>query len=213
MRRASRFPHNGSTPLLRSGLGGAPQPLRVLFMGRFNRQHGLDRLIHLIHEGEQRLPEISWRIVDAAMIQEDGCSSADVQQVKPYLHPPALDVHTLSRHYCWADVLVLPSRWEGALLSILEAQQFGCVPIATNCGAMSELIDDGQTGFHLENTENTTAFVEQALELFAALQSDRCRLIDMARQAATVRRAQTWRHTMRDLMNCLDTWIPSQGAA
>ncbi len=181
-------------------------------MGRFDRQHGLDRLVHLIHQGEGRLPEIAWRIVNTG-IEEDSYISADVKRLKPYLHPPALDVHTLTRHYCWADVLVLPSRWEGAALSILEAQQFGCVPIAANCGATSELIDDGQTGFLPENTANTTAFVEQALELFATLQGDRSRLIDMARQAATVRRAQTWRHTMRDLMNCLDTWVPSQGAA
>jgi glycosyltransferase involved in cell wall biosynthesis len=190
----------------------AEQPLRILFMARFDRQKGIDRLVHLVRESET-LPEITWRIVGKSVLKADGDTSADVELLTKYLHPPALDVYTLSRHYAWADVLVLTSRWEGAPLSILEAQQFGCVPIATNCGAVRELMDDGQTGFLVENADDPAAITDQAIALFTALHLDRGRLIEIGKRAAAVRRAQTWRHTMRELTMCLDAWVPNQGAA
>ena len=190
----------------------AGQPLRVLFLGRFDRKHGLDRLVAMVRDCERCLPEIAWRIIGKPIRKEDIPVSVNVSVLEKHRQPPALDAYTLSRHYSWADVLVMPSRWGGAPLTILEAQQFGCVPIATKCGAVSELIEDGQTGFLLENVDNLAAFVEQVLEQLTVLQRDRRLLLDVAERAAAVRRAQTWRHTLSELTACLDAWFSTQGA-
>lgn len=45
------------------------------------------------------------------------------------------------------DILVLPSRTEGLPISILEAMQQGVIPVATNVGGISEVIDNQKTGF------------------------------------------------------------------
>ena len=119
------------------------QPLRVLFMARFDRQKGLDRLAHLVRESERRLPDVAWRIVGKPILNDAVHSTADLKRLlDKHLHPPAMDAQALCRHYCWADVLVLLSRFEGAPLSILEAQQLGCVPIATQL-RRDERVDRG----------------------------------------------------------------------
>jgi len=46
-----------------------------------------------------------------------------------------------------ADVFVLPSKWEGLPLSILEAMRAGLPVIATDTGGVSEAVTDGVTGY------------------------------------------------------------------
>ena len=46
-----------------------------------------------------------------------------------------------------ADVFVLPSKWEGLPLSILEAMRAGLPVIATDTGGVCEAVTDGVTGY------------------------------------------------------------------
>ena len=46
-----------------------------------------------------------------------------------------------------ADLFVLPSKWEGLPLSILEAMRAGLPVIATNIGGVGEAVTDGVTGY------------------------------------------------------------------
>lgn len=50
----------------------------------------------------------------------------------------------------WADVFLLPSLSEGISNAALEAMAAGLPVVATTCGGMTEVIDDGQTGFLVE---------------------------------------------------------------
>lgn len=44
------------------------------------------------------------------------------------------------------DVFVLPSYFEGLPMSLLESMSFGCVPVATDVGSVSSVIEDGVNG-------------------------------------------------------------------
>lgn len=46
-----------------------------------------------------------------------------------------------------ADVFILPSKWEGLPLSILEAMRAGLPVIATDTGGVAEAVTDGVTGY------------------------------------------------------------------
>jgi glycosyltransferase involved in cell wall biosynthesis len=177
-------------------------------MARFDRQKGLDRLLALVRESARRGAPLEWRVVGKNVLAENGRPAPDLSALKPYLHPPAVDAATLTRHYGWADVLVLVSRYEGSPLTILEAQQVGCVPVSTDTGAVCEMIDNGRTGYLLENTEDTPALTAVALDLLGRLQQDRNGLLGVARQAVAARRAQTWRRSVQEFAACLDGWCP-----
>jgi glycosyltransferase involved in cell wall biosynthesis len=49
-----------------------------------------------------------------------------------------------------ADVFLMPSRYEGLPLSLLEAMAAGCVPIVSNRGSIPTVVDDGHNGFLVE---------------------------------------------------------------
>ncbi|NML20612.1 glycosyltransferase family 4 protein [Pseudoflavitalea sp. G-6-1-2] len=60
-----------------------------------------------------------------------------------------------------ADVLVSPTKNDTYPLVILEAMQAGKAVIASNIGAISEMIDDGETGFVIPSCEDAAGFAEK----------------------------------------------------
>jgi L-malate glycosyltransferase len=76
---------------------------------------------------------------------------------KNFLHELAADITSSVSFLGWienpfdylrqSDVLILPSDTEGLPLSIIEAMALGLPAISTNVGGVPELIEDGETGF------------------------------------------------------------------
>lgn len=73
----------------------------------------------------------------------------------------------------YVDVLILPSRTEGLPMSILEAMQAKCVPIATPVGGIPELIEDGVSGVFIKRDAKIIAdklcFIYQHPEILRSL--------------------------------------------
>ena len=46
-----------------------------------------------------------------------------------------------------ADIFLMPSRFEGLPLALLEAMAAGCVPIVSNKGSIPSVVEDGRNGF------------------------------------------------------------------
>ena len=51
---------------------------------------------------------------------------------------------------CSADIFLMPSRYEGLSMALLEAMAAGCVPIVSNRGAIPSVIEDGRNGFMID---------------------------------------------------------------
>ncbi|MBR0674525.1 glycosyltransferase family 4 protein, partial [Neoroseomonas soli] len=112
------------------------RPLRALFLGRLDRQKGPDRLAAIVAATAEA---VEWRIVGAPVL--DAPPALPVAAEPPVDDPAALDAL-----YAWADAVVLPSRFEGVPLTVLEAQRMGCVPVATDVGAVAEAVAHGADG-------------------------------------------------------------------
>lgn len=67
-------------------------------------------------------------------------------------------------YYLNSSVFLLPSRWEGWPMVIMEAFEFGLPVIAYHTGAMDLIIDDGKTGY-LPEAFDTEKFTEAMLKL------------------------------------------------
>jgi glycosyltransferase involved in cell wall biosynthesis len=102
----------------------------------------MDRLAELIQQSLDLELPINWRIVGASVIDSLALPSV----FSGLLEPPVFDSRHLTAVFQWADVMILLSDYEGVPLSILEAQRLGVVVIATNVGAISEIISNGRNG-------------------------------------------------------------------
>lgn len=96
--------------------------------------------------------------------------------------PPA----ELPALYAACDFVAIPSSFDGMPNVLLEAMACGVPPIASNAGAMAEIVGDGETGFLFpaENREAAGAATLRAL----ALSTEEARAMgERARQAVTTR--------------------------
>ena len=122
------------------------ESLNVLFLGRLDRQKGIDRLAEVVKRTRDLDLPVNWRIVGSSVTGDDPAPPI----LQGLLEPAVFDSQQLTSLYAWADVLVLLSDYEGIPLSVLEAQRLGVVVIATNVGALSEIISNGENGFLVE---------------------------------------------------------------
>ena len=113
--------------------------LRVLFVGRLDRQKGVDVLYAALRELGGRAAAV---IVGSAVV-------ADERSARP---PP--NVHftgwlareRIAELYQACDVLVVPSRWEGFGLVALEAMRAGRAVLASSVGGLPEVVQEGVSG-------------------------------------------------------------------
>lgn len=53
------------------------------------------------------------------------------------------------------DIFLMPSRFEGLPMALLEAMACGCVPVVSNRGSIPAVVDDGHNGFLVEPGDHT----------------------------------------------------------
>ncbi|MCQ4163011.1 glycosyltransferase, partial [Roseomonas sp. GC11] len=147
-------------------------PLKVLFLGRLDAQKGPDRLREIILA--TRGAPLHWRIAGQTVLD---ATAPDFSGTGIAIEPPATTAAGLDALYAWADIVLLPSRFEGAPLTIPEAQRFGCVVLATDTGAVAEMLRDGVDGLLLPAGETVVA---EAAARLRALAADPARLRAMA---------------------------------
>ena len=125
------------------------RPLRVLYFGRLDRQKGIERVQAVVNGARNQLLPIEWRVIGSSVIasEENGAIVLPGLTVEK----PVYRREEVKQRLLWADVILLLSHWEGAPLIILEAQSTGTITIATDVGAVSELIETGTDGFIVAN--------------------------------------------------------------
>ena len=113
--------------------------LKVLFVGRLDRQKGVDVLIQAVQPLEKRL---STRVVGEAVLA-GGLLLRDSEGIE-FLG--WLDRTAVASQMTACDVVVVPSRWEGFGLVAIEAMRVGKTVVASAVGGLPEIIVDGRTG-------------------------------------------------------------------
>lgn len=172
--------------------------LRVLFIGRFDRQKGIDRLEKLMSAMTGAEYNISWRVVGDRILSDD---VTDNDMFGSAYRPAVHSAKEIDEHYCWADVLVLLSRFEGVPLSIIEAGRLGCIPVCTDVGAVSEIVTNGETGFLVDGSENE--IVVKARDVLVKLSSDAQFRRRMSKTAISHFSSFNWKQTTNPLLSFL----------
>lgn len=162
-------------------------PLQVLYLGRLDRQKGLDRLGEIIRRTKSGA--IAWRLVGKPVLGDS--AGMELAGSGIAIEPPVHTAEELDMLYGWADVIVLTSRFEGVPLSILEAQRAGCAVLSTDVGAVSEIVTHGVDGLLVSVNEDEETIVSAFCSHLQRLAGDRrlARAIGLraARRASRVR--------------------------
>lgn len=114
--------------------------LRLLFIGRLDKQKGLDVLV-----------EALTRVTRQFTLDVIGASVLGDQRIN--ICGPHIRVHgwlpteSIVSHLENCDVLVVPSRWEGFGLTALEGMRSAVPVLASRVGGLAELIDEHVTGW------------------------------------------------------------------
>jgi glycosyltransferase involved in cell wall biosynthesis len=126
-----------------------PDELHLLFVGRFDRQKGLDVLLDSFILAHEHRHDLRLHIVGAAVRADGGAIELpDGASFSEWVDPTQID-----DWYRSADALVVPSRWEGLPLVIPEALRNGTPVLCSTNSGMAGLISEGETGhaFALES--------------------------------------------------------------
>ncbi len=130
------------------GSAGAPQArrsgdgrrLRVLFVGRFDRQKGFDFFLDVMARLGGRAEGLA---VGDYVVGHTDSALAIPENVTLLGWRSRAEVLQLYRE---ADVLLMPSRWEGLPIVALEAMRSGLPVFATPAGGLQDVVVDGVTG-------------------------------------------------------------------
>lgn len=127
--------------------------IKLLFVGRLDRQKGIDLLVNSF----DNLP-------DNSRLELDVIGDAVVDPIVDKLSTRKINfkgwktTDEVRRSMKESDVLIVPSRWEGFGLVALEAMQVGTMVVASDAGALPEIVINDETGmiFKADSVEAIT---------------------------------------------------------
>ncbi len=182
------------------------RPLQVLFAGRLDYQKGLPRLLKVMSLAESWKLDVEFTVVGSAVL-----AAAHPPMEWPATrcrHLPATQDHALlQRYYSEADIFILLSRWEGVPLSILDAMAHGVVVIATDVGAISEVVTNLQNGYLIIDREDEHVALDAAKHLKIILE-DESGCIAMRKNAVDTAFVRTWRQAAEAFLGMVN---PEEG--
>lgn len=157
----------------------------VLFVGGLTPRKGVLGLIaaslQLLEGG------VPHRLMLVGGVPDEGGSAFDAVRaaaVHPHIHlTGAVARDDLPDIYRAADVFCLPSWWEAAPLSVLEAMATGLPVVATRVGDIPQMLDGGAVGILVD--PRATDQLARALERLLRDPAERRRLGEAARLRAT----------------------------
>jgi glycosyltransferase involved in cell wall biosynthesis len=131
--------------------------LKLLHVGRFHEAKNHHFLLDVFTLLKSSHPDLSLTLVGDGPLKDEIATRVEVERISNVEF--AGEQQDVARYYSAADVFVLPSRYEGAPISIIEAMASGLPIVASNVGGVPTLVHDGENG--LLSELNVSAFASR----------------------------------------------------
>lgn len=134
--------------------------LKILFVGRLDFLKGVDLLLRVASRMKGR---ISIQIVGSSFLKDYNVSDVPANVQLLGARSPS-EIHSLMLN---ADIVAVPSRWEGFGLVALEAMRAQKPVLAAEVGGLPELVKPGETGllFEAGSVDALELAIEKAMTL------------------------------------------------
>lgn len=131
--------------------------INLLFVGRLDRQKGLDLFLDVYNK--IKLENLHLYVIGTSILDNNL-----PQNTKYVTYLGWVDNKDIDAYYQACDAVIMPSRWEGFGLVAIEAMKNSKAVIVSNRGALPELIEDDFTGY-IFNIENKNSLKNSLLKL------------------------------------------------
>jgi glycosyltransferase involved in cell wall biosynthesis len=181
-------------------------PLRILFLGNVIERKGLHTVLHAL----SRLHPSPFILDVVGSLTSEPAYTKHIQELIAkydlssfvFLHGP-LDAGPLIKKLKPANILVVPSSYEGFGIVYLEGMGFGLPAIGTTAGAAGEIIEHGKTGYLIKPDDSTTL-----AEHLRSLTEDRALLTRLSLNARVrYLRQPSWMETAKGIRDFLQTFV------
>ncbi|MFW6092717.1 MAG: glycosyltransferase [Pseudomonadota bacterium] len=147
--------HNGGRRFDLVERAGREGGLRLVSVGSLTRQKGFDVAIDAVARCGELVSE--YRILGEGPLRDDLRGQITARGVADKVRLVGWSEH-VEPHYAWADVMLVPSRWEGFGLSAAEAMSTGLPIIASDVPGLREVVGSGNIGAQLVHPGNASAW-------------------------------------------------------
>lgn len=128
--------------------------INLLFVGRFDHQKGLDILLKAYQRVRSSRQDIKLHIVGGSVRGNSSLLEKQADEIEGVTLYGWRSSYELRDFYKSADVMIVPSRWEGFGLVAAESLREGTPVIVSNRGALPEHVEPEKTGFVVNLCEN-----------------------------------------------------------
>jgi glycosyltransferase involved in cell wall biosynthesis len=133
--------------------------MRFLCVGRLEHQKGLDILIEAASALREVTNDFCINIVGNGSLREDLARQIAAGSLDVYVQLlGSVSGEELVRQYASSDAFVLPSRWEGMPLTLLEAWAAGLPVIVTEVGGITQICRDNENALVIKPGDSLQLF-------------------------------------------------------
>lgn len=125
---------------------GDRRDIRLLYVGRLDRQKGFDILLQAMQLLEKHPVQLT--VVGG---QVRGHSQPGFHHVHKIHYVGWISQESLANYYRDADLLVVPSRWEGLAMAPLEAMSYGLAVLTSDFPSLVEVVGESGLTFPTED--------------------------------------------------------------
>lgn len=172
-----RKPNMSVPPASAGGLNETAEKT-IIFLGRLHEDKGLHEIIEACRILKKEGFQFNFKCFGMGEAKEKFVSEMTKILGEKFFYGGVVSGAEKWKAFAESDIFLLPSRYEGLPVALLEAMAAGCVPVASNVGSVCEVVKDGVNGFLIE-PEN----VSQTLEKLKFLLSDKTDWENLRRNA------------------------------
>lgn len=122
------------------------EKIRCIFIGRFDRQKGVDVLFDMIEGYAKKLTAYQFDFVGDSILENFSPKNFDFQDDLDVSFHGWLERKAALSLLANADLLIMPSRWEGLPMVAIEALALGVPILGSEISPLDELIEEDVTG-------------------------------------------------------------------
>ncbi len=137
----------------------------IIFFGRLHEGKGLNEIVRAMKILREEGQQFRFKCYGTGEMEESFVAQMTAILGEKFYFGGVVSGEEKWKALAGSDIFLLPSYYEGLPMSLLEAMAVGCIPIVSNVGSVSEVVENEVNGFLIEprNPEQIVETIKRVL--------------------------------------------------